>query len=110
MRKLLIVSIVGLIPAFGCEGGWETLRRVEVWKAQTFFTPSQPVTMTPASSNPCGAPAAVAPGCTCQQGAAPALVSTPADFSVPTAISAGYPTDSSESISTEELDGVLKQP
>jgi hypothetical protein len=105
MRKLLIISMVGLIPAFGCEGCLETMRRIEVWKAQTFFTPAQPVTMTPASSNPCGAPAA-APGCNCQQGAGTAAVmSTPA-----ATVSAGYPADSGETVSTEELDGVLKQP
>jgi hypothetical protein len=100
MRKLLIISIVGLIPAFGCEDGMETMRRVEVWKAQTFFTPTQPVTMT--SGNPCGVPMAPAASCPCQQGAT--AVSTPA------AVSAGYPADSGETVSTEELDGVLKQP
>ncbi|HEY2826463.1 MAG TPA: hypothetical protein VGJ04_02600 [Pirellulales bacterium] len=103
MRKLLIVTILGLIPAFGCEGCLETIRRVEVWKAQTFFTPTQPVTITPASANPCGVPAA-APACACQQGAVPGAITTQA------AVSAGYPSESGETVSTEELDGVLKQP
>jgi hypothetical protein len=104
MRKLPIISIVCLIPAFGCTDCMETMRRIEVWKAQTFFTPMQPVTMTPASSNPCGVPA-TAPACSCQPGAASAVMSTPA-----ATVSAGYPADPGETVSTEELDGVLKQP
>jgi hypothetical protein len=105
MRNLLIISIVGLIPAFGCADGLETMRRIEVWKAQTFFTPVQPVTMTPASSMPCGPPAIAAPACSCPPGTAPVVVTTQ-----PAAVSAGYPVDSGETVSTEELDGVLKQP
>jgi hypothetical protein len=117
MRKLLIITIVGLVPVFGCCDAVETLRRVEVWKAQNFFTPSQPVRVAPASSMPCGPVVAPAPSCPCQQGAAQAVVSAPAEMmpdaavSAPASVSAGYPTDSGETtISTEELDGVLKQP
>ena len=104
MRKLLIISILGIVPSLGCTDCLETMRRVEVWKAQHLFAPSQPVTITPASSNPCGAPIGIAPACPCPQGAASAVMSTSA------AVSAGYPAESEETVSTEELNGVLKQP
>jgi hypothetical protein len=117
MRKLLIITVVGLVPVFGCCDAMETLRRVEIWKAQNFFTPSQPVTMTPASAMPCGPVAAPAPSCSCQQGTAQGVVSAPAEMmpdttvSVPAGVSTGYTPDSGETtVSTEELDGVLKQP
>jgi hypothetical protein len=115
MRKLLMVTIVGLVPAFGCTDCLETMRRIEVWKAQTFFTPSQPPVLTPAACAPCGAPAAAAPGCNCQQGAAAptAMTTSPGETGetvVPGSVTVGYPADSAETVSTEELDGVLKQP
>ncbi|HTQ38002.1 MAG TPA: hypothetical protein VMJ32_03190 [Pirellulales bacterium] len=139
MRKLLIFSILSILPAFGCADGIETMRRIEVWKAQTFFTPTQPVVMAPAGSNPCGAPVAATPGCNCQQGAAAQAIAVPAAAAatqigssavngVPGTVSAGYPAESSETdvpmpgtvtvgperpaetVSTEELNGVLKQP
>jgi hypothetical protein len=115
MRKLLITTVLGLIPACGCSDCLETLRRVEVWKAQNYFTPREPVTITPASCNPCGAPAAPAAGCSCQQGAtAGTVVSSPAVMpgpdAIPDAVSAGYPTGTDEPVSTEEFNGVLKQP
>ena len=54
MRKVLIVSTLSLLAA-GCEGTCETLRRVEVWKQQTFFTPNEPVMMAPVAEPTCGA-------------------------------------------------------
>jgi len=102
MRKLLIVSLVGLIPSFGC---CETVRRIEVWKLQTFFSPNQPVMLAPATSAPCGASVAPADPCTCPPSAVPGTVSA-----APAAVSTSYPSDTGEAASTEELDGVLKQP
>ena len=114
MRKLLITAVLSLIPACGCSDCWEMARRVEVWKAQNFFTPREPVAIS--STNPCGVPAAPTAGCSCQQGAAAAaVVSSPAvmpgpDAEMPGAVSAGYPAGSDEPVSTEEFNGVLKQP
>jgi hypothetical protein len=106
MRKLLIISIVGLISAAGCCDSVEMLRRVEIWKLQNILAPAQqPMAVT--SGNPCGTPVAPAAGCPCPPGAAPGVVSTQPAAA---AVSAGYPEDSGETVSTEELDGVLKQP
>jgi hypothetical protein len=122
MRKMLILTAIAIVPAFGCCDGLETLRRVEVWKAQTFFTPAQPVVAAPAGCNPCGAPVATASACSCQNGAvvtgpttvdtipAVAVPATSAPATVSTGMTTGYPPEAAESNSTEELDGVLKQP
>jgi hypothetical protein len=61
MRKLLIVPIVLIFAATGCQ----SLRRMEVWKQQTFFAPTaaaQPVA-TPISSQMMAipGPAAITP-------------------------------------------------
>jgi hypothetical protein len=55
MRKLLILPIILLFASTGCE----SLRRVEVWKQQTFFAPSaanQPVGPPPMAPTPAMAP------------------------------------------------------
>ena len=109
MRKLLFITIVLLSPALGCTDCLEQWRRIEVWKAQNIFAPTQPVVVGTAASAGCAPAAAPAPGCNCQQGGAAAQVET----AVPGSVSVGYPTEtpnSFESTSTEELDGVLKQP
>lgn len=46
MRKLLILPIVLVLASAGCQ----SLRRVEVWKQQTFFAPA-------AATQPIGPPA-----------------------------------------------------
>jgi hypothetical protein len=126
MGKTLILTAAAILPAFGCCDGLETLRRVEVWKAQNLFAPAQPVVVAPGGCSPCGAaPVATAPACSCQNGAAVTAlvtdipmesmpVTTGSAVAVPgtitTGVTAGYPPDAIESSSTEELDGVLKQP
>jgi hypothetical protein len=131
MRKLLILTVLSILPALGCADGLETMRRIEVWKLQTYLTPAQPVVAASPCGNPCGAPAAAAPACNCPGGATAAIgsaattaASIPAG-AVPNAVTAGYPADAdvpvpgsitvgperpAETVSTEELDGVLKQP
>jgi hypothetical protein len=73
MRKLLILPIILLLASTGCQ----SLRRVEVWKQQTFFSPS-------AATQPVAAPAmSAAPMMT-----APApFVSTPG----PVPVTVGFP-------------------
>jgi hypothetical protein len=56
MRKLLILPIVLLLASTGCQ----SLRRVEVWKQQAFFSPAvaaQPMAMPAMSAAPAYAPA-----------------------------------------------------
>src|SRR5215470_14292902 len=100
MRKLLSLTILSVMPALGCE----MARRVEVWKAQNFFTPQQPVVVTPGPAQGL-VPASAAPACNCQQSAAMSAAAT-----APVTMGAGYPEMSEQPTSTEELDGVLKQP
>jgi hypothetical protein len=120
MRKMLIVTMLAIVPAFGCTDCMETMRRVEVWKLQTFFAPSQPVVAAAPCSNPCGAPVAAAPACSCQQGTTAPAAATPTSANyapaaedagtvVPGSVTIG-PEQPAETVSTEELNGVLKQP
>jgi hypothetical protein len=92
MRKVIIVSIMTLFAA-GCQDTFESLRRVEVWKQQTFFAPSEAPAVAPA------------PGCNC--GAA-----TQMEMSQATTVSLGVVPGPESTVSTsmEESDGVLKQP
>jgi hypothetical protein len=58
MRKFLILPIILLFVSTGCQ----SLRRVEVWKQQTFFAPTaatQPVGPPPMAPMPAMAPAQV---------------------------------------------------
>jgi hypothetical protein len=124
MRKLLILTTLSILPAFGCADAVESLRRFEVWKLQTFCEPTQPVVSAPpctnpcATSAPCAAPAASACGCPQGASARPTMITTP------TAVSTGYgtgddagvvvpgsiKTSDGPALSTEELNGILKQP
>lgn len=84
MRKLMIVAMLLPLTAGGCR---EPLRRIEVWKQQTFFSPSE---------------SQLAPG---PQFVGPA--NTPAPWAT-----AYPPAAASEAIewSPEEINGVLEQP
>ncbi|MCC7083510.1 MAG: hypothetical protein IT427_00720 [Pirellulales bacterium] len=57
MRKIPIVPVVLILLAPGCE----SLRRVEVWKQQTFFSPSPQSVSAPSILPPAAAPLVVAP-------------------------------------------------
>ena len=106
MRKVLIVSILSLLAA-GCEGTCETLRRVEVWKQQTFFAPNEPVMLAPAAEPTCGAPAELscsgAPETTC--GDVAQMIEQPSTM-------VGLPVTPGpvETTSPEVINGVLEQP
>jgi hypothetical protein len=99
MHKVLIVPILLLLAA-GCEGTCETLRRAEVWKQHTFFAPNEPVLMAP--TNPCNTGCAPEPDC---GGGTAQVIQEPA-MTVGSPIMPGP----DETISTEETNGVLKQP
>lgn len=64
MRKLLILPIILIFASTGCE----SLRRVEVWKQQTFLSPT-------AATQPVGPPV-MAPTATPQY-ASPVMVQSP---------------------------------
>ena len=105
MCKVLIVSTLSLLAA-GCEGTCETLRRVEVWKQQTFFAPNEPVMMAPAAE-PTSAPAELscsgAPETTC--GDSTQMIEQPSTM-------VGLPVTPGpvETTSPEVINGVLEQP
>jgi len=99
MRKVMIVSVLSLLLA-GCEGTCETLRRVEVWKQHTFFAPNEPVLVSP--TNPCNPAPAPEPDC---GGGTAQFIEQPA-----TTVGSPVMPGPVEAISTEEADGVLKQP
>ena len=102
MRKLLIVSIVPLLAA-GCCSDDGMLRRFEVWKQQSMFTPDEPQMMAPMAA-PC------APEPTC--GYAPPVVAEPT-CAAPAAMAVeptcGQPIGQTVA-SPEVIDGVLEQP
>ena len=89
MRKISMLAILSLVPAAGCQDGFESLRRVEVWKQHTFYSYDEPQLMAPVG------PA----GCDCNP---PGIM--------PTTVSAGLPLQPAQPVSTEEFNGVLKQP
>jgi hypothetical protein len=113
MRKLLWLSIVAIVPACGCECITEPIRRIEVWKLQTFFTAPTPVTIAPPGAV-CGPAQPVETGCggsVVESGCGgPSAMPAVTGFS-PESVS---PDSSEETIPgpilTEEGDGVLKQP
>jgi hypothetical protein len=73
MRKLLILSIFPLLAAAGCaDDGF--LHRVEVWKQQTLFGPSQPQVVA-SECAPAGMPMCAEPAC--GGAAAPVAVAEP---------------------------------
>jgi len=119
MRKLLFVSFVTILPAFGCNCINEPIRRIEVWKQQTFFTAPQPVVAAPYGAV-CGTTQAVEPSCGrsveigcgqtaeigCGQGGIPAMTGF-----APGSVIADPPEETLPGpVLTEESDGVLKQP
>ena len=127
MRKLLFVSVVTVLPAFGCGCITEPIRRLEVWKQQTFFTAPQPVVAAPYGAV-CGPQQAAGPACgpTAEIGCGPtaeigcgqtAEIGCGQALAVPA--STAYPPDAVISgpeetlpgpVLTEESDGILKQP
>jgi hypothetical protein len=125
MRKLLMLSVVTILPAFGCTCITEPIRRIEVWKQQTFFTAPQPVVAAPYGAVCGGAPQAVAPcgqaaeiGCgqTADVGCGQPMGIPAASGYAPGTVIADPPEDTLPEqtlpgpILTEESDGVLKQP
>ena len=119
MRKLLILSVVTILPAFGCSCVTEPIRRIEVWKQQTFFTAPQPVVAAPYGAV-CGTPQAAEPvcgqaaeiGCGQTAEAGCGQIGVPAAIGyTPGAVIADPPEDTLPGpVLTEESDGVLKQP
>jgi hypothetical protein len=119
MRKLLIVSILPLLTATGCE----TLQRVEVWKQQTFFSP--PAAQTVVTGDPC-APAQATCASPCPPQAATPYYSQSTTAQKPvdstTEYSSGETVISDEAVpaqsapalgpagSPEVINGVLEQP
>ena len=117
MRKLLILSIVTILPAFGCSCVTEPIRRIEVWKQQTFFTAPHPVVAAPYGAV-CGAPQAepvcgqsaeIGCGQTAEVGCGQAI---PAATAYPPGAVVADPQEQvlPGPVLTEESDGVLKQP
>lgn len=88
MRKLLILSILPILTAAGCAN--ESLRRMEVWKQQTLFTPSETAMYAPP------APQGV-------YAARPVIEASPPQMSIEAA-------PAEPSASAEEVHGVLEQP
>jgi hypothetical protein len=126
MRKLTFIAILGVLPALGCQDCLETARRVEIWKSQYLFAPKQPLVVS--ATSPCATPIAPSQPCGCPPGAVLGTPATMPAVTTPTmpttsgmpilpgepgSITVDYPAGavpSAQSASTEELDGVLKQP
>lgn len=120
MRKLLMLSVVTILPAFGCTCITEPIRRIEVWKQQTFFTAPQPVVAAPYGAvcggaqqavAPCGQAAEIGCGQTADIGCGQPMGIPAATGYSPGTVIADPPEDTLPGpILTEESDGVLKQP
>jgi hypothetical protein len=119
MPKLLILSVVTILPAFGCSCFTEPIRRIEVWKQQTFFIAPQPVVAAPygavfgpaqAVAPACGQAAEIGCGQTAEIGCGQVGIPAATGYT-PGAVIADPPEDTLPGpVLTEESDGVLKQP
>lgn len=119
MRKLLILSVVTILPGFGCSCVTEPIRRIEIWKQQTFFSAPQPVVAAPygavcgtqqAVAPVCGQPAEIGCGQTAEIGCGQSGIPAVTGYA-PGAVIADPPDEALPGpILTEESDGVLKQP
>jgi hypothetical protein len=113
MRKFAMLLVVAVVPALGCECLTEPLRRIEVWKLQTFYASPQPVVVgSPGSvcgpkqlaEAPCGGNVADAD---CGSGSTvPAVTGFSPDSPAADSSDETIPGP----VLTEEGDGVLKQP
>ncbi|HEY2761358.1 MAG TPA: hypothetical protein VGI75_11455 [Pirellulales bacterium] len=113
MRKLTILMLVTIVPAFGCDCLSESVRRADVWAQQRFFTPHQPAIAAPMDAV-CGggAPPSQAP-------CGPAVADSGCDPSNSTSAVSGYVPETVINESSDEVipgpalpevsDGVLKQ-
>jgi hypothetical protein len=119
LRKLLIVSILPITSAVGCQ----TLERAEVWKQQTFYSPSPALKVV--TGDPCAPAANCAAPCPPQPAATP-YYSQPTMTQKPVESTTEYstgetvisdqavPAPSAPSLgpagSPEVINGVLEQP
>jgi hypothetical protein len=113
MRKLTILMLVAIVPAFGCDCLSESVRRADIWAQQRFFTPHQPAIAAPMDAV-CGGPAQpTQPAC------GPAVADSGCDPAASASAVTGYTPETVIDGSSDEVipgpalpevsDGVVKQ-